>query len=297
MSTNSKGVTAAAAAFSIWGLFPLYFHLLLAVSPLQIIAHRVVWSCLFVFVWMAFRGELGAVRAALGNRAAVSRLALTAALITVNWVVYVWAVAHGQVLEGSLGYFIGPLVNVLLGVVLLSERLTPAQWTSVSLAAAGVAYLTFAAGRPPWIALTLAVSFAFYGLLRKVVKVEALPGLATETLLLVPLAAGFLIWCEANGTGSLGHSTPLLNVLMIGAGPITAITLYLYAYGTRLIPYSTVGLLQYIAPTGQFLCGVWILHEPFDKHRAIGFVLIWTALFIYAGDGVRQARRLQRAYA
>src|SRR5262249_16140099 len=194
---SSKGFFAASTAFAVWGVFPLYFHLLREVPALQIIAHRVVWSCVFVVAWMAIRGELSDLRRSLTNPSVLWRLAGTATLISVNWVSYVWAVAQGRVVETSLGYFIGPLVNVLLGVVLLSERLTRAQWTAVALAALGVVYLTFMAGGLPWVALTLAVSFACYGLLRKVVKVAALPGLAIETLLLAPLAVGYLVWCEA----------------------------------------------------------------------------------------------------
>jgi chloramphenicol-sensitive protein RarD len=218
-------------------------------------------------------------------------------LITTNWVVYVWAVANGHVVESSLGYFINPLVNVLLGVALLSERLTRAQWTAVALAATGVIYLTILAGSPPWIALTLAFSFGTYGLIRKVVKVESLPGLATETLLLLPFAVMYLIWCESVGTGALGHAGPAIQALLIGSGPLTAIALFLFAYGARLLPYSTVGVLQYIAPTLQFACGVFAFHEPFERTRAIGFALIWAALLIYAGEGLWLSRRQQRAFA
>jgi chloramphenicol-sensitive protein RarD len=297
MANTNKGFVPAATAFAVWGIFPLYFHLLHQVSAFQVIAHRVAWSCVFVVGWMAFRGELSALRAALTNRAVVLRLTASAALITVNWVVYVWGVINAHVVETSLGYFIGPLVNVLLGVVLLAEKLTRAQWTAVLLATLGVAYLTAMAGGLPWIALALAVSFASYGLIRKVVKVEALPGLATETLLLAPIAVGYLLWCESAGTGAMGHSGPLTDALLILSGPLTAITLFLFAYGTRLLPYSTVGLLQYIAPTLQFLCGVFALHEPFDKTHAIGFTLIWAGLIIYAGEGLRLSRKQQSAFA
>lgn len=286
----SKGLVSAAAAFAVWGLFPLYFYPLRQVPAVQIIANRLLWSCLFVLIWMALRGELLTLRATLANRSIVWRLALSATLISVNWLVYVWGVVHGHVVETSLGYFIGPLVNVLLGVVFLSERLTPVQWTAVSLAAAGVAYLTITAGRLPWIALTLAFSFATYGLIRKVVKVESLPGLATETLILGPMAALYLLGCESHGSGALGHSGPAIDALLLGTGPITAVTLFLYAFGTRLLPYSTVGLLQFIAPTLQFACGVFLLHEPFSSTRALGFAVIWTALLIYSGEGLRLAR-------
>jgi chloramphenicol-sensitive protein RarD len=295
MKPPSKGFIPAAAAFAIWGVFPLYFHLLQQVSALQIIAHRIVWSCLFVLLWVTARGELSSIRATLASRSVLWRLAVSAALISMNWLAYVWAVLNGRVVEASLGYFIGPLVNVLLGVAVLSETLTRAQWTAIALAAGGVTYLTVTAGAPPWIALTLAVSFATYGLVRKVVKVDALPGLATETLLLFPFAALYLLWCESAGTGALGHDGPAINALLIGGGPLTAITLFLFAYGTRRLPYSTVGLLQYITPSLQFACGVFALHEPFERTRALGFTVIWAALLLYAGEGFRLSRRPQPA--
>jgi chloramphenicol-sensitive protein RarD len=297
MTKTSKGFTAAAAAFSIWGVFPLYLHPLRQISPFQVIAHRIVWSCMFVLVWMAIRGELSSLRATFANRSVVWRLAVSATLITINWVVYVWAVTNGHVVESSLGYFINPLVNVLLGVALLSEKLTRAQWTAVALAATGVAYLTIMAGSPPWIALTLAFSFGVYGLIRKVAKVESLPGLATETLLLLPFAVGYLFWCESAGTGALGHAGPAIHALLLGSGPLTAIALFLFAYAARLLPYSTVGVLQYIAPTLQFVSGVFALHEGFERTRAIGFALIWAALLIYAGEGLWLSRKQQRAFA
>lgn len=293
MNTTNKGVTSAVAAFALWGVFPLYFHVLHQVPAVQVIAQRIAWSCLFVLGWLWLRGELASLRTALKDRGVVLRLAATAILITLNWLTYVWGVTHNRVVETSLGYFIGPLVNVLLGVVVLSEKLTRAQWTAVALATIGVAYLTLMAGGLPWIALTLATSFALYGFVRKLVRVESLPGLATETLLLAPLAVGYLVWCESAGTGALGHSGLLTDILLISSGPLTAIPLFLFAYGTRLLPYSTVGLLQYIAPSLQFICGVFLLHEPFDHTRAIGFIVIWTALVIYAGEGVRLSRKQQ----
>ncbi len=291
MTSASKGFIAAVTAFAIWGVFPLYFYPLHQVSSLQVIAHRIVWSCVFVLPWIGVRGELPALREALGNRRLVSRLAVSATLISLNWLTYVWGVTHGRVVETSLGYFIGPLVNVLLGVVLLSERLTPAQWAAVAMASAGVGYLTIMTGSIPWVALTLAFSFATYGLIRKIVNVESLPGLATETLLLAPLAGAYLLWCEAAGTGALGHSGRAVDALLIGSGPLTAVALFLFTYGTRLLPYSTVGVLQYVAPTLQFTCGVFVLHEPFDRARAVGFAIIWVGLLTYVGEGMRLARR------
>jgi chloramphenicol-sensitive protein RarD len=297
MTTTSKGFTAAAGAFAIWGVFPLYFHPLHQISPFQVIAHRVVWSCASVLIWMAMRGELSTLRATLANRSVVWRLAVTATLITINWVVYIWAVTNGHVVESSLGYFINPLVNVSLGVALLSERLTRVRWTAIALAATGVVYLTIVAGTPPWIALILAFSFGVYGLIRKVVKVESLPGLATETLVLLPFAVAYLFWCESAGSGALGHAGPAIDALLIGSGPLTAIALFLFAYGARRLPYSTVGVLQYIAPTLQLACGVFVLHEPFERTRVIGFALIWAALLIYAGEGLWLSRRQQRVLA
>jgi chloramphenicol-sensitive protein RarD len=296
MTSTGKGFAATAAAFAAWGVFPLYFRTLHPISPFQIIAHRIVWSCVFVLLWMAARGELSALRATLADRSVVWRLAVSAALITVNWMVYVWAIMNGHVVEGSLGYFINPLVNVLLGVVVLSEKLTRAQWIAVGLAAAGVAYLTVVTGSPPWIALSLAFSFGTYGLIRKVVKVDSLPGLATETLLLAPVAAGYLIWCEYAGNGAMFHAGWAFSALLIGTGPITAVTLFLFAYGARLLPYSTVGVLQYIAPTLQLACGVFAFHEDFERTRGIGFALIWAALLIYAAESLWVAQK-QRALA
>jgi chloramphenicol-sensitive protein RarD len=216
-------------------------------------------------------------------------------LITINWLTYVWAVANGHVVETSLGYFINPLLNVLLGVIVLREGLSRAQWLAVAVAGLGVAYLTVMTGHLPWIALTLAMSFGLYGFVRKVISVEALPGLATETLLLLPFALGYLVWAEINGTAAFGHGSSVgLNAMLIGAGPVTAVPLFLFAYGARLIPYSTIGLLQYLAPTLQLLCGLFLFHEPFERERAVGFVLIWSALGIYAAEGLWRARKNAR---
>lgn len=286
-----SGFLAAVGAFLIWGLFPLYLKPLSDVSSLQILAHRIAWCCLLVFAWLAWRGELGAVRRALADPGTRLRLVASASLISVNWLVYVWAVTNGQVVEASLGYFINPLLNVVLGVLVLKERLNRAQWIAVTLAALGVAYLTAFAGRPPWIALVLAASFATYGLIRKVVAVESVPGLAAETLLLAPLAVGWLLWSEATGSGVLGHASAGVNALLVGSGLATALPLALFAYGARLIPYSTLGILQYIGPTLQFLIGVLVFGEPFPRARAIGFVLIWTALAVYAADGLWRSRK------
>ncbi len=294
---SPRGLAAATAAFVIWGLFPVYLHPLHEVSAIQVIAHRVTWSCLFILMWLVARGELGRLSSTLTNRALVARLTLTALLISCNWLVYVWSVTHEHIVDTSLGYYINPLMNVVLVVFVLKERLNRAQWIAVALASAAVLYLAVLGGRPPWIALTLAVSFSLYGLLRKVISVDALPGLATETLLLLPLALGWLVWCQVSGTGALTQSGPGIAALLIGSGPVTAIPLFLFAYGARALPYSTVGVLQYIAPSLQLVCGVYLFHESFGAAHAAGFAVIWLALLIYAADGLWRAHSARRAAA
>jgi chloramphenicol-sensitive protein RarD len=289
---DGRGLAAACGAFFIWGLLPLYLKLLQSVPVLQVTAHRLVWGCVFAFGWLALRRELPGVWTALSDPGTRWRLCLSASLISINWITYVWGIANERVVETSLGYFINPLVNVLLGVVVLSERLNRTQWTAVAIAAAGVSYLTWSAGHPPWIALTLAFSFGFYGLVRKVVRVDALAGFTSETLLLLPVGVGYLIWCQAAGTGSFAHLGFGMDLLLMLGGPLTAIPLVLFAFGARRIPYSTVGLLQYIGPTIQFLLAIFVFHEPFTTERAVGFSLIWTALAIYAVDGVWRSRKL-----
>ena len=294
---NGKGLAAGLGAYVIWGLFPLYLKPLHAVGTLEVIAHRVAWSCVFIFFWMLMRGELGKVRAVLVTPALLWRLCLSASLITINWIVYVFAVANGHVLETSLGYFINPLLNVLLGVVFLRERLNRAQRVAVGLATVAVVYMSVISGNPPWISLTVAAAFGLYGYVRKVIAVEALPGLAVETFLLLPVAAGYLLWLEATGVGALGHSSAAIDTLLVGSGPITAVPLFLFAYGARLIPYSTMGLLQYIAPSLQLALGLAVFGETLDHTRGVGFALIWIALVIYAADGVWRSRPKRSALA
>ena len=287
---STRGLTAGAAAFTIWGLFPLYLHPLREVPAPQIIAQRIGWSCLFILTWMLLRGELGRLTGIFTRPALLGRLLFTALLISCNWLVYVWGVAHGHIVDTSLGYYINPLVNVVLGIFVLRERLNAAQWVAVALAGIAVAYLTYEAGHPPWIAFSLALSFSLYGLVRKVISVDALPGLATETLLLMPFAVAYLVWCQGAGRGAFGHQGPGVTALLIGSGAVTAVPLFLFAYAARLLPYSTVGLLQYIGPSLQLICGVWFFGERFDATRALGFVLIWLALAVYATNGVLRAR-------
>lgn len=294
---SPRGLAAAASAFTLWGLFPIYLHALSSVPPLQVIAHRVVWSCVFLLGWLLLRGELGRLSLVLGRPALLARLALTALLISTNWLVYVWSVAHNHIVDTSLGYYINPLVNIVLGVFLLRERLNRAQWVAVGLAALAVLYLALLAGRPPWIACILALSFSLYGLVRKVISVDALPGLTIETLLLMPLSAAYLGWCQWTGSGALLTHGSGIAALLIGSGLVTAIPLFLFAYGARALPYSTLGVLQYIAPSLQLMCGVVLFHESFGPALAAGFALIWAALLIYAADGLWRAHAAARAAA
>jgi chloramphenicol-sensitive protein RarD len=267
-------------------VFPLYLRPLQHIPPLTIMAHRVVWCCLFASGWLWARGELGSVRAALARRSTRIRLAASAMLISTNWLVYVWAVATGHVVESSLGYFINPLVNVLLGVAVLGERLRPLQWIAVAIAAAGVAWLTIQSGRVPWIAFALALSFGGYGLLRKVVAVEAIPGLAAETTLATPFALAWLAWQAHVGAGWFGGGDAFRQGWLVASGVVTAVPLSLFAFGARRIPYSTVGIIQYIGPTLQLMAGLLVFREPFPAARAVGFAFIWIALAIYAGEGL-----------
>lgn len=292
--TDARGLAAAAIAFFIWGLMPLYLKTLQNVHILQVTAHRLLWGSLFAFGWLALRGQLGSVRDVLTSSKTRWLLCTSATLISINWLTYMWGISTHRVVETSLGYFINPLLNVLLGVLILSERLNVAQWTAVAIAAAGVSYLAWSAGHPPWISLMLAFSFGLYGLVRKILQVDALVGLGTETLLLLPLGLAYLIWCEISGSGVAGHSGTGMILLLALGGPLTAIPLVLFSYGAVRIPYSTIGLLQYIGPTIQLGLAVFVFNEPFSGPRVVGFVMIWSALVIYAADGVWRARKLLR---
>jgi chloramphenicol-sensitive protein RarD len=289
-SAAGRGFSAAISAFGIWGLFPIYLIGLRHIPAMEITAHRIVWSCVFVLAWLALAGDLGKLGEAAKRRGVLVRLVGSAFFIAVNWVGFAWAVNNGHVLEVSLAYFIGPLLNILLGIFVLRERLNGTQWLAVAFAAAGVLYLTFIAGHPPWIALMVGSSFAFYGLIRKTVNIDALPGLAVETILLTPLAAAYLVWCEMQGTAALGHDTALVNLLLLAGGVVTSVPLVLFAFGARQVPYSTIGVLQFIAPSLQLVCGLVVFGETLVAARATGFVLIWIGLLIYMVNALWRAR-------
>lgn len=289
-AVDRRGLWTAAAAFVLWGLMPLYWHLLKAVPSLQIVLHRVLWSALLVAGWLfVFRGRAW-LRTTLAQPRVAWLLAVSGTLIAFNWGLYIWAVNAGHVIEASLGYFINPLLNVLIGVVFLRERLNPVQWMSVTIAAAGVLWLTFNYGSFPWIALVLAGSFGLYGLIRRQVGVDAVAGLGAENLYLLPVAVVLLAWTSGADAG-LSDWGAWMAALLVFGGALTALPLIGFAYAVRRIPFTLVGLLQYIAPTLQLLCGVLFFGEAFGPDRAIGFAFIWIALALFAGEGVVRARR------
>ncbi|MCY7355440.1 MAG: EamA family transporter RarD [Lysobacter sp.] len=286
-----RGLWIAIASFVLWGVMPLYWHLLKAVPSLQIVVHRIVWSALLVVAYLVWKQGRGWLRAALAKPRVAWMLALSGVLIAVNWGLYIWAVNAGHVIETSLGYFINPLLNVVIGTVFLRERLTRAQWLSVAVATASVLWLTFNYGSFPWIAMALAASFASYGLIRKLAAVDSVPGLGVESVYLFVPALAVLLWGEANGLGGFLDGWGVgLDLLLILGGALTALPLIGFAFAVRRVPLSVVGVMQYIAPTLQFLLGVFVFHEAFDQDRAIGFIGIWIALAIFAGDGLLRSR-------
>ena len=286
----NKGIASAAGAYALWGFFPIYFKALHAAPADQIVAHRFAWSFLFLIMLVTLRRELPALRASLNRRTLLIYLG-AGVLLAANWGLYVWGVNSGHVVETSLGYFINPLVSVVLGVLFLRERLRPLQWVPVVLAAAGVLYLTLSFGKLPWIALGLAFSFGFYGLIKKLAPLGSLHGLTLETGSLFVVAVAYLLAAELRGTGSFGHVAPMTSLLIALSGIITAIPLLLFATGARRVPLSTLGLLQYIAPTVQFIIGVFLYHEPFTTGRLIGFSIIWLALIFFSVESFLAGRQ------
>ena len=288
---RARGLWMAVGAFVLWGLMPLYWHLLKHVPSLQVVAHRALWSALLVAAFLTLTRGRGWLRAVFSQPRLAGMLLASGLLIGFNWSLYVWAVNAGHVVETSLGYFINPLVNVVLGMVFLRERLRPGQTAAVIVATLGVAYLTFSLGRLPWIALTLAGTFGVYGLLRKTAKLGSIEGLTLEMALLFVPSMVLLAVLGAQGTGAFGRSGAGLTLLMMGAGAATAIPMILFTHGARRVTMTTLGILQYIAPTLQFLIGVYVFGEGFDQSRLIGFMMIWIALAIYWVEGYAVYRR------
>lgn len=293
----NKGIWYGIGAYITWGLFPIYWKWLHNVPALQLISHRVLWSFLLLFVVILVSRQWSVFRAA-ALRPRVVRIYLVAAvLIGINWLVYIWAVNAGFIVEVSLGYYINPLLNVCMGVLFLRERLRTLQWVPLGLATVGVLYLTFAYGSLPWIALTLAFSFGLYGLVKKTAPLGSLYGLTLETGLLFLPALLFLLYSEMTRQGAFLHSGAVSDVLMMGAGLMTTVPLLMFASAARRIPLSLVGILQYIAPTLQFLLGVLVYGEPFTHTQFIGFGIVWAALILFGVEGylASRAQRTQRA--
>lgn len=277
----NKGILNGIAAYVMWGFFPIYWKLLHDVPALQVIGHRIGWSFVLLIAFILLTRQWTEFRSAVLAPKTVGIYSVASVLLSVNWLIYVWGVNAGFIVETSLGYFINPLFSVLLGVVFLREQLRIVQWVPVALAAAGVIYLTVTYGRPPWIALSLAVSFGLYGLVKKLSPLGSLYGLTLETAIVFPIALVYLTFVDFSGTGAFLQNSALTDILLIGAGVVTTIPLLMFASAARQIPLTVIGILQYIAPTIQFLIGVFLYHEPFDRSRLIGFGLVWIALIIF----------------
>jgi chloramphenicol-sensitive protein RarD len=285
----------AVGAYFIWGFLPVYFNMLKAVPPLEVVAHRIVWSVLLLLAMLYFRTRLAALWEALTTRAMLVPMIATALLIAANWLIYIWAVTSGHVAAASLGYFLNPLLNVLLGFLFLKERLTRWQWVAVALAGAGVAILATGALDALWISLSLALTFGVYGLIRKMAPVGPMVGLASETIILLPLALVALTVWTVRGTGHFGTLGAGTDALLLLAGVVTAVPLLLFASAARQMPYATIGLIQYIGPTIQFLLAIFLYHEPLTTTHLVTFPLIWAGLLLYSWDMWRRARSGQQA--
>ncbi len=287
------GILYAFGAYFTWGVFPVYWKLLHVVPALQLLSHRIIWSFLLLLAFLLVTKQWKSFRAAIASRRVLLIYLTAAVLIGVNWLTYVWAVNAGFIVETSLGYFINPLLNVLLGVVFLRERLRLFQWVPVLMAAAGVTYLTVVYGRLPWIALTLAFSFAIYGLVKKTAPLGSLFGLSLETGILFLPAIGWLVFSEFNGQGAFLHAGAGTDLLLVGAGLVTTVPLLMFASAAQRIPLSLLGIIQYVAPTLQFLVGVLVYKEPFSQAQLIGFSLVWAALILFWGEGLWSRRRMK----
>jgi len=296
LSKNKLGLLFGISAYSLWGAFPLYWPLLEPANALEIVSHRAVWTLVFCFIVLAATKALKSTLATLKQPKITIRLFLTSLLISINWLVYIWATNNGHVVEASLGYYINPLIIIGFGVILLKEKMRPLQWAAVTIASIGVLVLTIDYGRLPWIALALAVSWGSYGLIKKQLGLGALEGLAIETLISAFFYLGYLIYIGNQGTGQFGHSWGL-TLLLMSAGAVTAIPLLLFNGSTNRLPFTTIGLLQYITPTLQFSVGVWVRHEDMPTARRIGFLIIWVSLSTLALDLVKSSRSVNNSVA
>jgi len=296
LSKNKLGLLFGISAYSLWGAFPLYWPLLEPANPLEIVSHRAVWTLVFCFIVLAATKALKSTLATLRRPKIAAKLFSTSLLISINWLVYIWATNNGHVVEASLGYYINPLIIIGFGVILLKEKMRPLQWAAVTIASIGVLVLTIDYGRLPWIALALAVSWGSYGLIKKQLGLGALEGLAIETFISAFFYLGYLIYIGNRGTGQFGHHWGL-TLLLMSAGAVTAIPLLLFNGSATRLPFTTIGLLQYITPTLQFSVGVWIRHEDMPTARWVGFLIIWVSLTTLAIDLVRSGRAVNNSVA
>lgn len=281
----NRGVLYAAAAFVLWGLLPVYWKWLQHIPAFEVLCHRIIWSFFMLAFVVAITGRWKKLRRDLFSTRVLCAYIAAGVLITANWLTYIWAVGAGFILETSLGYFINPLLSVLMGVVVLHERLRPAQWAAIALAAAGVCYIWVAHGSLPWIALVLAVSFSLYGLVKKIAPLGSLQGLTVETAVLLLPALAFLAYSGQAGRGVSLHTGLVTGILLVGTGLVTVVPMLLFSSAARRIDLSLLGIMQYIAPSMQFALGVFVYHEPFTRERLIGFVIVWSALAVYAAEG------------
>jgi chloramphenicol-sensitive protein RarD len=296
LSKNKLGLLFGISAYSLWGAFPLYWPLLEPANPLEIVSHRAVWTLVFCFIVLAATKALKSTLATLKRPTIAIKLFLSSMLISINWLVYIWATNNEHVVEASLGYYINPLIIIGFGVIFLKEKMRPLQWASVAIASIGVLVLTVDYGRLPWIALALAISWGSYGLIKKQLGLGALEGLAIETLISSVFYLAYLLYIGNQGAGQFGHSWGL-TALLISAGAVTAIPLLLFNGSTNRLPFTTIGLLQYITPTLQFSIGVWVLNEDMPTARWIGFLIIWAALVALAFDLVKSSRAVNNSVA
>jgi chloramphenicol-sensitive protein RarD len=296
LNKNKLGLLFGVSAYTLWGMFPLYWPLLEPASALEIVSHRAVWTLVFCFLVLAATKALKSTLATLKQPKITIRLFLTSILISINWLVYIWATNNGHVVEASLGYYINPLIIIGFGVILLKEKMRPLQWVAVTIASVGVLVLTIDYGRLPWIALALALSWGSYGLIKKQLGLGALEGLAIETLISAFFYLGYLLYIGNQGSGQFGHNLRV-TILLMSAGAITAIPLLLFNGSTNRLPFTTIGLLQYITPTLQFSVGVWVRHEDMPTARWIGFLIIWVSLTTLALDLIKSSRAVDNSVA
>lgn len=290
-SEQRRGVWMAIGCYTLWGLLPIYWEALHAVPASSILANRIIWSGVFIGLYLTVQRNWTWLRPTLHNRRIVLTYVAAGVVLSINWYIYIWAVNAGFLVDSSLGYFITPLINVLFGVLLFHERVRWGQWLAVGLAAAGVLYITVTYGRLPWIGLSLAVTFGAYGMLKKLARLPAAQGMALETGAIFLPALAFLAWQELNGGGGLGRVDAWTTLLLVGTGVITVVPLLWFASAAQRIPLSMLGIIQYISPTLMFILGLAVYHEPFDLNKLIGFSLIWAALATYTAEGMLHRTR------